>query len=385
MKRNGFFIQQYAILMMVGFFLTSCTGTYQSLPPSSTGTTSSTAVTHSDQSAPAVRIIFHKDHFSDVDDYNPDTAYHATISTKKICPGDLMRTAFANGDDYSGTATLMTTSDSTDTFLPTYRPLFLKNVSVDITNTYFPTVEADRFISDACSHRGIDNTPIASKCADFDRVPYSLASLPAAAITPTPSPTPTTNENYNTGFYRVRDDWCIGQGPIVHPDPESTKEGVGGVSIDIDRTQLGAKEDLLMLVTYHALNENSEAGNWPASRAVDGAPSLTPTTPGTVAGTDHTESDHTILKVNLIGTGETLAGLLGVRQPRVWAYTNAASYPVYLKEIATLEDPFGSLRTEQVYLPISQNAFIDRIRIDRVRGSYHLFQIDLYRLGNRSE
>jgi len=56
-----------------------------------------------------------------------------------------------------------------------------------------------------------------------------------------------------------------------------------------------------------------------------------------------------------------------------------------MKEIATLEDPFGSLRTEQVYIPLSQNALIDRIRIERIRGSFHLFQVDLYRLGNRTE
>ena len=108
-------------------------------------------------------------------------------------------------------------------------------------------------------------------------------------------------------------------------------------------------------------------------------------TPISAVATDQTSNDRTILKVKLIGTSEGVDALIGVKQPRVWAYTNQATYPVYMKQIATLEDPFGSLRSEQVYIPLSQNLFADRIRIERVRGSFHLFQIDLYRLGNRAE
>jgi hypothetical protein len=366
----------------LGILISSCTGNYQAVPSSTTSTTSTT-VLQPGQNEPAARIIFHQDFFTDVDDYNPDPAYHPSILTEYRCPGDLIKTFYANAGDYSGTPTSMAVSNANDTFQPTVRPQFLKNVSVDITNSYFPSVMTDLFLSDVCSHRQIENSPLPSSCADFDRVPYSLSNVSVATSTPTPMPTPTTNEYFNSGFYRVRDDWCIAQGPVVQPDPEATKEGVGGVSIDIDRTKLSAKEDLLMVVTYHALNENSKAGNWPASQAVDGTP--TAGVPPAVTSTDHTQTDRTILKVNLVGTGEALDTILGVRQPRVWAYTNQASYPIYHKEIATLEDPFGSLRSEQVYLPISQNAFIDRIRIERDRGSYHLFQIDLYRLGNRIE
>ena len=169
----------------------------------------------------------------------------------------------------------------------------------------------------------------------------------------------------------MRDDWCTSQGPTIDPDPEVTKSGVGGVSIDLDRTQLGSNEDLLMMVTYHALNANSGANNWPG-RLVGGDPG-------------QGSNDETILKINLIGTGQSLATLLGGKQPRVWSDANVNNNPIYLKEIATLQDPFGSLRTEQIYIPLSQNALIDRIRIDRVRGSFHLYQVDLYRLGNRSQ
>jgi hypothetical protein len=57
--------------------------------------------------------------------------------------------------------------------------------------------------------------------------------------------------------------------------------------------------------------------------------------------------------------------------------------PVQISRLARFEDPFGSLRSESVVIPLSQNALVDRIRIERVRGSFHLYQVDLYRLGNR--
>jgi hypothetical protein len=161
----------------------------------------------------------------------------------------------------------------------------------------------------------------------------------------------------------VRDDWCTSQGPILSPDPETTKSYVGGVSIDIDRNELGADEDLLMIVTYHALNANSNAAtNYPGAQRTN---------------------DNTVMKVSLVGTGLDLTTLLQVKQPRVWTYYQNSSYPVYWREIASLEDPMGSLRSEEVYVPLSKSGRVDRIRIDRVRGSFHLYQVDLYRLGNR--
>ena len=88
--------------------------------------------------------------------------------------------------------------------------------------------------------------------------------------------------------------------------------------------------------------------------------------------------------MDLIGTTLGLDLLLGALQPRAWSDYPSAAMPTYMKRIALLRDPVGSLRTEQIYIPLSENALIDRIRLERVRGSYHLYQIDLYRLGNRS-
>ena len=54
------------------------------------------------------------------------------------------------------------------------------------------------------------------------------------------------------------------------------------------------------------------------------------------------------------------------------------------KDISTFDDPYAGIRTEQVYIPLSQNPLIDRIRIERTRGTYILYEVDLYRLGEHS-
>lgn len=346
-------------------------------------TTASSSSYDPGETEPGARIIFNDSSFTDLNDFvaAPNTSYQ--------CLGDVLRVYYVDGDDYMGSPTALPTPSIADDLAPTNRPAFIRNVSVDMTSTYYPTTEADIVASDSCSYRAIASAPAPSSCADFDVKPTPTPA-PTIAPTPTPSPSPFptvtpspsddgANEYFGSGYYRVRDLWCTSQGPIVSPDPEVTKSGVGGVTIDIDREELGSNEDLLMVVTYHALNENSSASNWPATQAIDKDTGLS------IAGTNSTSDDQTILKVSLIGTQLSLDNLLQVPQPRQWTYNNTNSYPIYMKDIATLEDPFGSLRTEQVYVPLSQNVLVDRIRIERVRGSFHLYQVDLYRLGNRAE
>ena len=229
--------------------------------------------------------------------------------------------------------------------------------------------------SDACSYRLSNTAPLASFCADFD-----VAGAAYPTPTATPFPTPTATPVYaNTGMYRVHDELCTGQGPVLSADPDATKTYVGGVNIDLDRTQLGAAEDLLMVVTYHAERAGDES--WPANSAV-------PTGGTTEAATRPSDTImpngvDTALRVDLIGTNSSLDTLMGVPQPRVYSYFDQPSYPIYMQEIATLQDPYGSLRSEQVYIPLSKNGLVDRIRIERIRGSYILYQVDLYRLGDR--
>ncbi len=290
--------------------------------------------------------------------------------------GDATTVYYPKGEDYevllAGAGPAAPTSfplaDVTDTLTPTTRPDFLVNFSVDVTDTYYEQTVANTMQSDRCSFRNLAGTPLPSACADFD---YSggppAAPTPAMSPTPTPSGTPvppTSTAYFGTEFYRVRDDYCLDEGPVISANPDTTKTYVGGISIDIDRTKLGTNEDMLMNITYHAQSPNyTGAAIWPEDQ---------------VANFDYST---TSLQVNLVGTAQGFATLVGAKQPR--SQGSYGQLPVYLQNVATFEDPFGSLRTEQVYLPLSQNSLIDRIRIERVRGNFHFYQIDLYRLGNR--
>ncbi len=358
------------------FFLSGCAAQIESKPVFHT----STATLNPGESELAMRVVFHKDNFTDINDFNPvagptPTSTGASYSQFK-CLGDVTKVYYANGADYSGAPTAFPTSSNPDFFSPTYRPAFIRNVSVDITNTYYPLTESNVVGSDVCSYRTVANNNLPWTCAEFDRIP---AAVPVPTVVPTPTPvaTPATNEFFNSGYYRVRDDFCAYQGPQTSPDVEVTKSLVGGVNIDLDRTKIGSNEDLLMVITYHAMGEFDTDSSWPASVAIDAN--------GVVPGTHSSSSDHTVLKVHLMASAEGLEQLLAATQPRSQYYSDSYFFPVYLREVATLEDQFGGLRSEQVYIPLSQNILVDRIRIERNRGSFHLFQVDLYRLGNRGQ
>ena len=335
-------------------FLQACGGTLS--PGAASDDTLSNLNSTPGSSELSARFIFHKDNFTDLSDFITPQQTHFQ------CLGDILKTHLTAGGDYSGAATAFPASASIDSLSPTYKPAFVKNVSVDVTQTYFVGVQPNVVQTDNCSYRGGAGASEPAPCADFDEVGGATPSptVVPTPVGPAPAATPTTPKYYGTKFYRVRDDWCNAQGPVLNEGVEASKTYVGGVSIDIDRSRLGAAEDLLMMVTYHALNANAQ---WPGVQTV---------------------SDTTLLEVSLVGTTLGLDLLLGARQPRPWSDYQSNQVPVFHKKLATLQDPFGTLRTEQIYLPLSENPLIDRVRLDRLRGSYHLYQIDLYRLGNRA-
>lgn len=340
---------------MKRIFLFSITMLYSCAP---SGTTNTFTEVNDASSSLAARFVFHKDNFTHLSNFV------APVSTNYSCLGDVHQVFYASGDDYTGTPTAFAVSNSSDALLPTEKPAFIRHVSVDITQTYFPYSQSGLLQTDACSYRSTANSTEPAPCADFDVTP---PAAPAPTVAPTSTPvtsptaTPTSTPYYDSNFYRVRDDWCVSQGPLISVDEDTTKTYVGGVNIDLDRTELGSHEDLLMNITYQALNANAA---WPSAQGA---------------------KDETILEVNLVGTGLSLDLLMGQRQPRVWSDYSNTQMPIYHRSIATLQDPYSSLRTVQVYLPISANSLIDRVRIERVRGSYFLYQIDLYRLGDRTE
>ena len=98
----------------------------------------------------ATRIIFHKDNFVDLSDFV------TTEQTSYKCLGDITRLYYTTGQDYAGAPSIFPVNpDVVDSLAPTTRPSFIKNVSVDITNTYFPLVVSGALQTDACSYRNL--------------------------------------------------------------------------------------------------------------------------------------------------------------------------------------------------------------------------------------
>jgi hypothetical protein len=352
------------LVFLTLFLLGGCGGNRRPVQGFPTNTQTASANWEGAQ-ATSVRYIFKADHFTKLGDFI------VPKQTATSCVGEAIHAFRTDGEDYTGSPTAFATKTTADDFAPTYAPAFIKHVSVDMTGTYYPETVSGTLQSDACSYRGVANSSLPAPCADFDPIATGLPTTPTPPppyVSPTPLPSPTpevaatpTSTPYfdGLGFYRVRDEWCVRQGPILSPSEELTKSRVGGVSIDLDRTQLGASEDLLMVLTYHALDQNA---SWPSA---------------------HGSFDRTILEVNLLSTGLSLELLLGSKQPRPWSDYGNTEMPVQISRVVQLEDPLGSLRSESIVIPLSQNALVDRIRVDRVRGSFHLYQLDLYRLGNR--
>jgi len=164
---------------------------------------------------------------------------------------------------------------------------------------------------------------------------------------------------YNTGFYSMFDSSCIGSGPIASTDPLQNKLLAGGVYFDIDRTQLGTYENLILNLTFVPLGQGSQSPNVGSMTAADEA----------------------VFRVDLVTTGQSNSTLEGVLQPRFLTYTDNTQFPVVVQTLDVLAPPTGQVRQEQLLIPLSVNPAIDRIRIERVSGSGILIDASLFRMG----
>jgi hypothetical protein len=165
---------------------------------------------------------------------------------------------------------------------------------------------------------------------------------------------------YNTGFYSMFDNACENSGPIITPDSSINKQLAGGAYFDIDRTQLGTNENLLLHIKYIPLGTTNEL------------PDTTPVTSDEAA----------YFKVHLVKTGQSGPALRDVFQPRYLTYAATDEYPEVAQTIAVLAPPTGQIREEQIYLPISIDPGIDRVRIERVSGTGILIEAKLLRMGH---
>jgi len=170
------------------------------------------------------------------------------------------------------------------------------------------------------------------------------------------------SSGYKTGYYTTYDNSCINAGPIANPDPSVSRLLAGGAYIDIDRSQLGVNENLILNLTFIPLGTSN----------IDPNQSYLAT------------SETAIFKVHLIKTGQSGDTIRQVQQPRYLTYSMASQFPEVVQDLAVLAPPTGQVRQEQVYIPLTMDPGIDRIRIERYSGNAILIDASIYRLGQPS-
>lgn len=168
-----------------------------------------------------------------------------------------------------------------------------------------------------------------------------------------------TGGTTRTGYYTLHDSACVGAGPIVSEDAAISKSLAGGSYFDLDRKKLGARENLLLQLTFIPLgSENTD----PAGEAIE-------------------PTNQAYFRVHLIDAGDyTGSSTAGAVQPRHILFQDEERFPKVVHTLSVLAPPQGSIRQEQLILPISIDSSINRIRIERVKGSAIFIDATLHRL-----
>lgn len=232
----------------------------------------------------------------------------------------------------------------------TLHPTFIKNISVDLTNSN-NSIDAKN-LSLPCSYRGTSGIPV-SNCAVFDSTEGQKITV----------------YGYQSDYYSIFDNACLGAGPLVSIDPSITKKLIGGVYFDLDRSQLNATENLLLHLTFFPVGYHTQipdAGN----------------NSDVLINADM--NDLPIIKIHLYRTGETLDTLQQIFQPRALTYADTTGYPLTVDSFLTLSAPYGQIREEQIFIPLAAYPSVDRIRVERFSGSLIFISASLYRMGART-
>jgi hypothetical protein len=315
----------------------------------------------------AVRLILNQESFNSIRDF--PTGSRETLP----CLGDARIYYSAIGPGYDASYEPLRSYVDAGSLARTVRPIWLKNASLDMTFTHYDDAEAGQLESDACSDRGYGSRK-PSACAEFDRADGVITNLPSllpvSSPTPAPSPTPAAYPAFsasNTGFYRTKDGYCEGQGPIESTGIPTTKTYVGGIDIDLDRSRIASSENFYFALTYHSMGPEY------------GAPGAVTPWPDS----DLSPEDESLIRVRLISTGLGHSFLTQILQPRSFFNFNASNSTVVFEDLHTFQDEFRGIRTEGFVVPLSVFPSVDRIRIERIRGTAYLYQLDLYRLGPR--
>ncbi len=167
---------------------------------------------------------------------------------------------------------------------------------------------------------------------------------------------------YNSGYYTTTNSACINSGPIVSNDPLVNSTLVGGVYFDIDRTQLGPHENLLLNITFFPLG----SANFPLNQT-----------------TAFSVLDTPIIKVHLAKIGQSGDTIRSITQPRILTYGSTTQYVQTAQDFAILGSPAGQIQQQQLYLPIAIDPGIDRIHVQRYSGNIIFIDATLFKTGYR--
>jgi hypothetical protein len=166
------------------------------------------------------------------------------------------------------------------------------------------------------------------------------------------------SNSYNTGFYSTFDSSCAGSGPVSTQGGGPNGLLAGGAYIDIDRTQLGTYENLVLNLTFIPLNQNNLSAT----------------------GVAFTSSDNAQFRVHLVSTGQSGDTIQATLQPRFLTYTDNPSYPEVVQSLAVMAPPNGQIQQQQLLIPLASDPSIDRIRIERVSGTAILLDASIFRM-----
>ena len=205
---------------------------------------------------------------------------------------------------------------------------------------------------------------------------YPPPTMAAAGVYATRAPG--DYDHYGDGFYTISDGSCAGQGPVMGSDATS-KERVGAVYIDIDRSQFASTENLLINIkmmpfsppSYDQSGIEQNDGTKLPGYHFNG-------TYGASTADDHdtaTESDRALLRVLLmVNPINSIDALFTQLQPRFRSY-QAPGTALVAQEFDLAASGTGQPTEKQIFVPLSLDSRINLIKIERVRGTVKLYDM----------
>jgi hypothetical protein len=235
----------------------------------------------------------------------------------------------------------------------------------------------------SCSSSGTwrlirDNTATHSFSSPASTADYPPPTRSAAGVYATRAPG--AYYHYGDQYYTVSDNACEGQGPILG-SAATSKERVGAIYVDIDRSQFATNENLLINLkllpfapaSYDAAGADKGLGTKLPGYDFNG-------TYGASTADDHDqagESDRAYIRVSLLRNPfTTVDALLSQLQPRFRAY-QAPGTAVIAQEFDIASSGTGQPLEKQIFVPLSMDSTINLIKIERVRGTVKFFDMTI--------